>query len=69
MAAPERPNCMSKPEAPSETMPTSKASKWFPILLIVGIIAYVTISGTTRSCPTCTVITEGLGIPSLVDAK
>lgn len=58
---------MSEPE--SEYTPPSNPKRWFPLFLAIGIIAYIAISGTTRSCPTCTVITEGLGIPSLVDSK
>ncbi len=55
---------MNEPESSKAT-----GSKWVPILIVVGIIAYVTISGTTRSCPTCTIITEKLGIPSLATGE
>ena len=35
------------------------------ILLILGIIAYVMISGMFGACPTCRVITKSVGLPSL----
>lgn len=40
-------------------------NKWVPILVVVGVIVYVAIAGSTRSCPTCTVITDTLGIPPM----
>lgn len=35
------------------------------ILLVVGVIAYVTISGMFGACPTCRIITKFVGLPQL----
>ena len=35
------------------------------ILIVVGIIAYVSISGMFGACPTCRVITKSVGLPEL----
>lgn len=35
------------------------------ILLIIGVIAYVMISGMFGACPTCRIITKSVGLPQL----
>lgn len=35
------------------------------ILIVVGVIAYVSISGMFGACPTCRIITKSIGLPEL----
>jgi hypothetical protein len=35
------------------------------LLLVVGVIAYVAISGMFGACPMCRVITKSVGLPQL----
>lgn len=35
------------------------------IILIIGVIAYVSLSGMFGACPTCRVITKSIGLPEL----
>lgn len=35
------------------------------ILIVVGVIAYVSISGMFGACPACRIITKSVGLPSL----
>lgn len=37
----------------------------FTLLLILGVITYVSIFGMTGSCPACRVITKSVGLPEL----